>query len=191
MKKLVYTILAAIPLLFYSCVGDEGPVGPQGPEGPEGPQGPPGESGFVFEYENIDFTGPEYDALLNYPNDFEGLISDVALVYLLWGVENVDGEDLEIWRQLPQTVIKENGTLVYNFDFTLQDVRLFLEADFPLEQLTAIDTDDWIARIVVVPGDFWASNRMSEFIDYYDLKEALGLPDLPPHDHVIERRLPK
>jgi len=188
MKKSIFIIIASVGLFLFGCVGDQGPVGPQGPQGPQGPEGPAGESGFVFDYENIDFTGPEYEVFLNYPDDFEGFPSDVALVYLLWRVEEIDGEPVEIWRQLPQTVLTENGTLFYNFDFTLVDVKLFLEADFSLDLLTAMDTDDWIARVVVVPGDFWASNRMSDFIDYRDLKEAFGLPDLSTHRNVIERR---
>jgi hypothetical protein len=175
-------------MTFYGCVGDQGPEGPAGPTGPRGPEGPAGESGYVFEYENVDFTGPDYEVFLNYPNDFEGLASDVALVYFLWGVDNVGGQDLEIWRQLPQTSILPEGTLVYNFDFTLQDVRLFLQADFLLDQLTAIDTDDWIVRIVIVPGSFWASNRVGDYMEYNNLKEALGLPDLPAHENVIKRR---
>jgi hypothetical protein len=186
MKRLVYIAIASLSLIFYGC-SNEGPVGPPGPEGPRGPEGPQGsagESGFVFEYENIDFTGPDYEVFLNYPNDFEGLASDVALVYLLWGVD----QDLEIWRPLPQTTILPEGTLVYNYDFTLQDVRLFLQADFSLDQLTAIDTDDWIARIVIVPGEFWASNRIGGQIDYEVVKEAFGLPDLKAHQNVIERR---
>jgi hypothetical protein len=187
MKKALFISIVSLSFLFAGCVSEEGPVGPQGPQGPEGPQGPAGESGFVFEFEDIDFTGPEYDVFLNYPDDFEGFASDVALVYLLWGTEEVEGETLEIWRPLPQTTLLEAGTLVYNYDFTLSDVRLFLQADFSLDQLTAIDTDDWIARVVIVPGEFWAGNRVAE-MDYRSLKEALGLRDFPTHENVIQRR---
>jgi len=182
MKRLVYLSMASLVLLFSGCA--EGPEGPPGPIGPVGPKGDPGESGYVFEYENIDFTGPDYEVFLNYPNDFEGLASDVALVYLLWGVDG----DLEIWRPLPQTTILPEGTLVYNYDFTLQDARLFLQADFSLDLLAAIDTDDWVARVVIVPGEFWASNRTGDHIDYEIVKEAFNLPDLPAHQQVTERR---
>ena len=188
MRKITNIIAIAIILSIFGCVGDEGPQGPAGPEGPQGPAGPAGESGFVMEYEDINFTAPEYDVFLTYPSNFEGLDSDVALVYLLWGVETVDGEDLEVWRQLPQTIIDERGTLVYNYDFTKNDVRLFLNATYPLDNLTANDTDNWIARVVVVPGDFWASGRiMDGMIEYQDLKEALDLPDFPVHKNIINR----
>jgi hypothetical protein len=188
MRKITNIIAIAIILTIFGCVGDEGPQGPAGPEGPQGPAGPAGESGFVMEFEDINFTAPEYDVFLTYPSNFEGLDSDVALVYLLWGVETVDGEDLEVWRQLPQTIIDERGTLVYNYDFTKNDVRLFLNATYALDNLTANDTDNWIARVVVVPGDFWASGRiMDGTIEYQDLKEALGLPDFPVHKNIINR----
>jgi len=188
MRKITNIIAIAIILSIFGCIGEEGPQGPVGPEGPQGPQGPAGESGFVMEFEDINFTAPDYDVFLTYPSNFEGLDSDVALVYLLWGVETVDGEDLEVWRQVPQTILDERGTLIYNFDFTKNDVRLFLEATFSLDNLTANDTDNWIARVVVVPGDFWASSRiMDGMIEYQDLKEALNLPDFPVHENIINR----
>jgi len=188
MKHLINIIAIVIILTTFGCTGDEGPQGPVGPQGPEGPQGPAGESGYVFEFEDINFASPDYDVFLTYPSGFEGLASDVALVYLLWGVENVDGEDLEVWRQLSQTVIDERGTLVYNYDFTKNDVRLFLEATYSLDTLEPIDTDNWIARVVVVPGDFWASSRLQGLIEYNVLIEALNLTDLPTHEDVKERR---
>lgn len=189
MKRFTYIILIATGLLAFGCISDEGPQGPVGPEGPEGPQGPAGESGFVFEFENINFTSPDYEVFLTYPPDFEGVDSDVALVYFFWNVETVDGEDLIIWRPLPQTVIDERGSLVYNYDFTKNDVRLFLQGTFNLDELQAIDTDDWIARVVVVPGNFWASARIQEgMMEYHNIVEALGLPDLPdPTGNMLRR----
>lgn len=188
MKKIINIVSIVFILAFLGCTGEEGPMGPQGEQGPEGPQGPKGDSGFVFEYEDINFTSPDYEVLLTYPPSFEGFDSDVALVYLLWAVVNIDGEDFEVWRQLPQTVIDERGTLIYNYDFTKNDVNLFLDATFNLDLLEAIDTDNWIARVVVVPGEFWASSRFTGLIEYNDLKEALNLPDLPVHEGIVERR---
>ncbi len=164
-------------------------MGPQGPQGPDGPQGPAGESGYVFEYEDVDFTAPEYEVFLPFPNDFESLSSDVALVYLLWDVVKVDGVDTEVWRQVPQTLLTNQGTLQYNFDFSMVDVRLFMDADFSMDILGANDTDDWIVRVVIVPGNFWNSARTSSGdIPYNDLKEMLGLPDLATPKTVLERR---
>jgi len=189
--KAIITLISLLSILsFSSCFisddGQVGPVGPQGPAGPQGPQGAAGESGFVFEYTDINFTAPDYEVFLNYPDDFESLPSDVAIVFLLWGVEEIDGEEVEIWRQLPQTLIVEEGLLQYNFDFSQNDVRLFMDADFPLDLLTANDTDEWIARVVVVPGNFWNGRR--DFSDYYELEKELGLPEIMSDRDVIERR---
>lgn len=176
--KTSFTLLTLSLVFLYSCTETVvGPAGPRGDQGPVGPQGAAGESGYVFEYENINFSaGNNYEVLLEYPSDFEGLQSDVALVYLLWPLE--DNLDYDVWRLLPQqTLFNDGGILQYNYDFTTSDVRLFLDANFPLNELGAIHTDQWIARVVVVPGEFWGGGRM-DFSDYEDVKELLGLPDL-------------
>ncbi len=188
MKNIITIILIASAMSLAGCISNEGPQGPRGPEGPEGPQGPAGESGYVFEFENLNFTAPDFEIYLEYPSDFEGLTSDVALVYLLWGVENVNGSDVEIWRQLPQTILMDAGQLIYNYDFTMNDVRLFLNADFPLTDLTAVDTDEWVARVVVVPGNFWATARIDRNIGYYELIETLGLQHAPVTGKIMQRR---
>jgi hypothetical protein len=173
-----------------SCIDDNvGPAGPQGPEGPQGNDGPKGDSGFVFEYEEVNFTAPDFEVFLPFPNDFESLSSDVALVYLLWDVVDVDGVDTEVWRQIPQTILTDDGILQYNFDFTVGDVRLFMDADFDPGLLGAADTDDWVVRVVIVPGDFWNSaGRVSSELPYNELKEILGLPELATPKSLIERR---
>ncbi len=177
MKDFIRIITIAVVIMSCTESGNIGPMGPVGPRGPQGPEGAPGESGYVFEYSNINFTAPDYAVVLPHPEGFEGLASDVAIVYLLWDVLEVDGGTLDVWRPLPQTIITEDGLLLYNFDFTAFDVRLFLEANYPLDLLTAIDTDEWIARVVIVPGEFWGSGRV-DFSDYHEVSEALGLPDL-------------
>ncbi|WP_258104107.1 collagen-like protein [Marinoscillum sp. MHG1-6] len=188
MKTIQIIPILLIVSLLTSCTETViGPQGPQGIPGPEGPIGAPGESGFVFEYENINFTsGNGYEVILPYYDGFEGYDSDVALVYLLWGVDN---EGVEIWRKLDQQILFEGGdVLLYKYDFTKFDVRLFLDATFPLSELSAIDTDEWVARIVVVPGDFWQAARV-DASDYYAIEEALGLPELrTTHDNQMDRK---
>jgi hypothetical protein len=113
----------------------------------------------------------------------------VVLVYLLWDVVDIEGVPTEVWRQIPQTILTNNGLLQYNFDFTMVDIRLFLDAEFDLSLLGAIDTDDWVVRAVVVPGDFWSSGRIaSDEIAYEDLEEMLGLPELGTPESIIKRR---
>ncbi len=189
MKKLGFAMLISMMMVYTSCIEESvGPQGPMGPAGPAGPKGDKGESGFVFEFEDLNFTGPDYEVFLPFPSNFESLSSDVVLVFLLWDVVNVNGTDTEVWRQLPQTIITENGLLQYNFDFTVLDVRLFMDAQFDLGLLGAIDTDNWVARVVVVPGDFWNSSRLEAGeLSYQDLKEMLGLPELPTPESIKRR----
>ena len=125
---------------------------------------------------------------LNYPDDFVGLESDVTLVYLLWDVtEDNDGNTLEIWRQVPWTVFTGNGLLNYNYDFSKLDLRLFLTTDFDTSLLESMDTDDWIVRAVIIPGDFWGARLSVDHSDYNAVKEAYGLPEMPKHT-VAKRR---
>ena len=190
MKAITRALIIVIIAGMSSCITDNvGPSGQMGPQGNDGPKAEKGDSGFVFEYEQISFTAPDYEAFLPFPDDFESLTSDVALVYLLWDVVEVDGVDTEVWRQIPQTILTNEGALQYNFDFSLIDVRLFMDASFDMALLGARDTDDWVARVVIVPGDFWSSARlMPGEIQYNDLKEMLGLPELAVPKTVFKRR---
>lgn len=175
MKTILQFIIAISAIAFLSCTKET--VGPQGPQGPVGAQG---ESAYVFEVSNIDFIGPEYEVFVDFPEDFQALESDVALAYLLWDVTtDGDGNQLEVWRQLPQTVYTELGQINYNFDFTMIDLRLFLTTEFDPANLEPVDTDDWILRTVIIPGNFWGSRTAIDHSDYQAVKEAYGLPDLP------------
>jgi hypothetical protein len=189
MKNLITIIGIGLILSFSSCfVSDEGPVGPRGPQGVDGLQGDPGEEAYVFEYEAVSFTGPDYTVVLPYADDFVALTSDVTLVYFLWGTDDVNGEIVEVWRPIPQNIITANGMLQYNFDFTIYDVKLFLDAQFPLDDLTAQDTDDWVVRIVVVPGQFWNTGGRMEMPSYDEVKAKFNLKEFESKSIVIERR---
>ncbi len=166
MKKL-YTLLLVGALLTTSC--GEGPVGPPGRDGIDGLNG---EESFVFEYE-FSFIAPDYSVILDLPSDFTMLQSDVMLVYLLWEVTE---EGVEIWRALPQTLYLADGLLEYNYDFTLFDASLFLDGTINLNSLGADFTDNWIARVVVVPGQF--SGRTT--LDYSDYNQVKEYYDLSP-----------
>lgn len=164
MKKL-YILLLFVGAIISSC-GD----GPPGPQGPPGFDGLDGEESFVFEYE-FSFTAPDYEVLLNLPDNFVMLDSDVMLVYFLWDVQ--DG--IEIWRALPQTLYLSDGILAYNFDHTKFDANVFLDGTVNLDFLGADFTDNWIARIVVVPGQFFSGRTSIDFSDYDQVKAAFNL----------------
>lgn len=133
--------LAFLLLLFTACEGDPGPPGPQGPAGGLIVSG-------AFEIE-IDFTAANnYEYFEAY--GFDVYPYDVTLVYILW--ETSGGQD--VWRLLPQSAdLGEAGTLTYNFDFTQQDVRFFLDGSADFDALDASWTQNQVFRVVVVPAD--------------------------------------
>jgi len=140
MKHISYLILVFASFFMMSCEGDPGPQGPQGPAG-----GLLVSSAFEIV---IDFNADDdYSFIEAY--GFDVFPSDVTLVYILW--DTVNGQD--IWRLLPQTVEFEDGTLVYNYDFTQDDVSFFLEGTTDLDNLDDAWTQNQVFRVVVVPAD--------------------------------------
>lgn len=190
MKKIQLLPFLLLFLVVAACeTGPVGPVGPSGPQGAQGVDGLPGESGIVFEFQDVDIAPPNYEVFLNFDDNFEGLESDHALVYLLWDIiEDSNGDPLDVWRQVPQSLLTQNGLLIYNFDFSRVDVRLFLAAEFDLGLLGPLDLDDWIVRVVVIPGDFWGGRTSVDVNDYYAVEKAYGLPKIPAHTSAITRR---
>ncbi len=151
MKHLILFLAATSTLLFSSCKGDTGPPGADGVN----------ILGQVFEV-TVDFTpGNDYSNLITIPSNIEVYESDAILVYLLEDVvSDGAGGSLDVWSQLPQTFFVDQGTLTYNFDHTFLDVRLFLDANFNLDLLGSVFTNDQTFRIVVVPAEF-ANARMT------------------------------
>ncbi len=177
MKSFKYLLIVPMLIALAACNNDDGLIGPEGPMGPVGPQGPQGvqgESGFLFEFPNIDFIAPDYSALLELPQDFEVFNEDKALVYLLWDVTD---NDVDVWRPLPQSIITNDGIYQYNYDFTMFDVNVFMDAQFPLANLLDGDLLGQVFRVVIVPAQFWESGRV-DFSDYETTVKALGIPDL-------------
>ncbi len=166
MKRLLllFTVFA---LVFASCEG------PQGPPGFDGLDGLDGEiiASSAFEIV-IDFnTANDFEYIEAY--GFNVLPSDVTLVYILWDTQN--GQD--IWRLMPQTVYFDDDTnLVYNFDFTQDDVRFFLDGTTDFSTLDDVWTQDQVFRVVVVPAD------NVDGIDVSDINAVMNLIDIQSID---------
>jgi hypothetical protein len=166
MKRLLplFTVFA---LVFTSCEG------PQGPPGFDGLDGLDGEiiASSAFEIV-IDFnTANDFEYIEAY--GFNVLPSDVTLVYILWDIQN--GQD--IWRLMPQTVYFDDDTnLVYNFDFTQDDVRFFLDGTTDFSTLDDVWTQDQVFRVVVVPAD------NVDGIDVSDINAVMNLIDIQSID---------
>lgn len=183
MKGLSIIIIATLVVLS-NCNFDEGPRGSRGDDGLDGIDGVNGDESFVFEYE-FSFIAPDYSQLLLLPDDFTMLDSDVALVYFLWELEE-DGT--EVWRALPSTLYLNEGVLAYNFDFTKFDVSVFLDGTVNFNELGAIHTDNWIARVVVVPGQFTGRSGV-DYKSYDAVKEHFNLSESKLAHKAYQKRL--
>jgi len=157
MKK-IFLLLAVVSVVtLSSCEGDGGT------------QGEPGINilGQVFEA-TVDFSsGNDFSQLIVIPPNIEVYESDAILVYLLEDVvSDGNGGTLDVWSQLPQTFFVGQGTLIYNFDYTFADVRLFLDGNFDLNTLGSDFTNNQTFRIAVVPSEYSdARIPMDELLD--------------------------
>ena len=139
----ILSFLFISTLLFTSCEGDQGPPGFDGVDGLDG--GLIVSSAFEIE---VDFNLANNYEIIE-PYGFDVFEFDVTLVYILW--ETADGQD--IWRLVPQSVEFIDGTLTYNYDFTQNDVRLFLDGTTDFSILTSEWTQNQVFRVVVIPAD--------------------------------------
>jgi len=164
-----YTILF-FAIVLISCEGTVGPPGPPGPQGVPGEDGADGLIGQVIEVEADLNAATAYEAFVELPSDIEVFESDVIVVYRL--MEVFDG--LDVWEPLPQTIFRNNDILLYAYDYTLFDVRLFLDGTIDFNKLNPNDTDGLIFRIAIIPADFAKSvnlKKMDDVIKAMDVKE--------------------
>ncbi len=158
MKRITVFFFILTVIVFTSC------------EGPMGPPGLPGEDGTsllgtIFEMDGDFKASNNYELYFDFPSSFKIYDTDVVLVYILWDVVNVNGKQTDVWRLLPQTIVLNEGIIQYNFDYTVNDVRIFLETTIPVSQLLPAETQDQVFRIAVLPADFVASKKAAEIKD--------------------------
>lgn len=116
----------------------------------------------VFEInQNTTFTAAN-NYRINYSLNPVIYNSDMIMIYRLAGTSGA----LDIWEQLPQTYNFTDGELSYTFDFTVQDINLYLL--FNGNVLTPAFTDNQVFRVVIIPG--YLSNKGGaapvDFSDY-------------------------
>lgn len=161
MKKMIKTLSAGIIMFLLLNGCEAGMVGPQGPEGPPGPEILP----TSFEFEANLTRANDFEYFRDIPAQIEVLNSDVVLVYVL---EDVDG-DLEVWRKLPITEFNNRGTLLLDFDFTMVDVRIFLDANYTLG--LADEFRGLLMRAVHIPANYLSLNKMQSAKSAETIKE--------------------
>lgn len=159
MRKILLLFTAVSAIILSGCEGDPGPPGPEGEPGIN-------ILGQVFEV-TLDFTPTNgFSQLIQFPGNVEVFESDTVLVYLLEDVIPGNGGSIDVWSQLPQTFFVSQGTLLYSFDHTFLDVRIFLDANFDLSTLGPAFTQNQTFRIAVVPSEFATANlTMGELLN--------------------------
>ena len=156
MRKISIVLGALLSILIISC---EGPVGPPGYDGIDGQDGI-NILGTVIDIEG-DFVADDYSIFYEFPQTVEVFESDVVLVYILWEqFEDTNGDPVDVWRLLPQTLLLDQGLLQYNFDYSFFDVTIYLVADFDKSTLLPVDTDNQVFRIAVLPAEFAAGSKL-------------------------------
>lgn len=158
MKYTNYRLLAlfVISILMISSCGRRGPVGPQGPPGADGLEILP--SSFEF---NVNLTSDnDFEDFAVIPESVDIISEDVVLAFL----KEAETEDnLEVWRQLPLTDFTSRGTSVINFDFTVADIRVFMEANYPLQSSDGYQ--GLLIRAVHIPAYYVAKMKPNALED--------------------------
>ena len=172
MKKMIKFFITAIAMfLMLSGCGERGPVGPEGPRGPQGPPGPDViPTSFEFEADLLQSNGFEF--FQDIPAGIEVFDSDVMLAYVL--EDYLPDPDLEVWRQLPITEFNSDGTVLLNFDYTVVDLRIFMEANYNLG--AADEYVGLLIRAVHVPAGFMSNQKimkLNEVESYAELEKML------------------
>lgn len=169
MKNIFIPFLLLIGLMIQAC---EGPIGREGPMGPQGPPGVTVEAD-VFEIEGTFAAQTDWRVEVIFGDFVQADIGeDKILVYHLWEEGNID-----IWRMLPQTIFMEQGIFQYNYDFTFEDLIIFLEGNFDLNTLEPIWTNNQIFRVVVIP-----TRLLNQRMDYSNYEEVIKYYNLDDTD---------
>jgi hypothetical protein len=175
MKKTI--ALKFILLLMVFALASCSERGPIGPEGPRGPQGPPGPEilPITFEFNASMTANNGFEHFQDIPSQIDVFDSDVILVFVL--EDYIPEDDLDVWRKLPVIEFNNRGTLLFDYDFTLIDIRLFLDASYNLGISDGLQ--DVLIRAVHIPSDFLAKARSNDTIKdiktYDELEAYLGV----------------
>ena len=129
----------------------------------------------VIELTNANFTlQNEFTRKFNFNPPI--LNNDMILVYRLDGITN---NNQDIWKQLPQVYFEPiNGQLEeieYNFDFTINDVYLYMYSTLPVQNLPFEWTQNQIFRVVILPGYRARSASQVDFNDFNAVVKAYNL----------------
>ncbi len=167
-KSIIYVSTLLFILFSLTACGERGPTGPEGPQGPPGPEILP----VAFEF-NVTLNQQNgFEFFQEIPGQIDVLEQDVMLAFVL--EDYIPEDDLEVWRKLPITEFNTRGTLLIDYDFTLIDLRIFLDANYSLGNNDSFE--DILIRAVHIPADFAAKSthtNLFESIETFDDLELL------------------
>ena len=160
MKKIILLFTVVVVFGFQSC------------SGPEGPQGRTGYNveAEVFEVFTNFTAANNFSTLVNLNPPI--LSSDMILVYRSFDIYN--GEN--VWRLIPQTIYLSQGNLYYNYDFTKNDIKIFLDVDFDLRAIPVEYSQNQLFRIVIIPGYFSGRNSI-DYNNYHEVIKFYNIDD--------------
>lgn len=177
MKKLAFLYVLSLSTLFTSCTG---PAGIDGRDGIDGKDG-------GIEYAKIlqftaDFNEDNgYAETFVFPNNVEVFKTDVIMVYIKWKEETLNsGEVVNVWRALPQTTFMNDGSFVYNFDYTYVDIKMFLEGNYDYATLNDDYSKNQVFRVAIIP----AENAVSMQYDFSSLPAVMQNMNITTKDIV-------
>lgn len=159
MKKITLVLGAFLTLFFVACEGPAGPPGFDGADGLDGADGSEFEAiAFEVQVDLLDNSGTfEFGEPFSV-HSIELFPDDAILVYRLEEVDN----GVDVWRQLPQPFMTDDGLLFYNFDFTQDDYKLYVEPEFESDLVASDLVLDQVFRVFVVPANLGLSSKMDK-----------------------------
>lgn len=149
-------ILAAIPFSLVTVLVIISCEGPAGPEGPPGPENLP----VSFEFTVDLLEENDFRHIAEIPAQIEVFESDMMIAYVL--EDFIEEDELDVWRKLPVTEFNDNGTLLFDYDFTAVDIQIFLDANYPLG--SGDEYEEVLIRAVHIPAEIlnYTNNKAVE-----------------------------
>ncbi len=125
----------------------------------------------------VTFTAPDYRVRVPYPNSIEVFPGDVTLAYIRFAdATGNNGNQVGVYRLLPQVLYTDFGEFQYNYDFTDGDIDLFLDAPDlnTLDNLTTADVNNQRFRIVILPANVINGSNL-DVTNYEAVMDAANL----------------
>ncbi|MDO5616020.1 MAG: hypothetical protein Q4G16_07510 [Cruoricaptor ignavus] len=104
------------------------------------------------------FAPNSYELYYDFPRTLPN--TDMVLVYRLSEVYNGQA----VWQQIPRTVYLTEGELDYDFDFTVSNVRLFVQANYDIANTPSDYLVNQTFRMLVIPAS--AGKNAVDLSDY-------------------------